>query len=178
MAKYAVVRTDKMFGTQVKSGLQSFRYFETENQELVQKEIENGRVVKIDGLLSETVDNVTTVINREQYKAVAPAADTDKKDILLVCTPEVVFTKAHNALDEFINRKDMPARGYHLHENDIFSVTDEALDGTPALGSVVELQAGTKLKVVSSATNGSTVIGKIIQIEQVGSYKFNVIQVA
>lgn len=173
---YAVVRTDKMFGTQVKSGLQSFRFFKEVEGEETQAEIENGNVVMIDGLLSEEVEGETVVTNREQYHAVTPTATADKKDILLVATPEVVFTKSHNALDEFINRADMPARGYHLHENDIFSVTDEALDGKAAVGKFVELQAGTKLKVAAEA--GDATIGKIIQIEQVGRYKYNVIQVA
>ena len=36
---------------------------------------------------------------------------------------------------------------------------------------------GYTLKVVSSATSGSTTIGKIIQIETVGSFKYFVIEV-
>lgn len=173
---YAVVRTDKMLGTQGFPQIASFKFFETVSNEEVAAEIENGNVVDISaGLITDADD---AVITREEYKAVAPTASTAKKDILLVANPEVDRTKKFNSLDEFINKAGMPVRGYYLHENDIFSVTDEALAGTPAVGSIVELQAGTKLKVVASATNGSTTIGKIIQIEQVGSKKFNVIQVA
>lgn len=173
---YAVVRTDKLLGTQGFPQIASFKFFATVNNEEVGAEIENGNVVDISAGLITDADDV--VITREEYKAVAPTASTAKKDILLVANPEVDRTKKFNSLDEFINKAGMPVRGYYLHENDIFSVTDEALDGTPAVGSIVELQAGTKLKVVASATNGSTTIGKIIQIEQVGSKKFNVIQVA
>lgn len=45
------------------------------------------------------------------------------------------------------------------------------------IGNVVELQAGTKLKVVSSATNGSTVVGKIVDINVVGRFTFYAIEV-
>ena len=175
---YAVVRTDKLLGTQGFPQIASFKFFKTENNEEVAAEIENGNVVDISAGLMTDGAQTPTIINREEYKAVAPTASTKLKDILLVANPELDRTKKYNALDEYINKAGMPVRGYHLHENDIFSVTDEALDGTPAEGSLVELQAGTKLKVVASATNGSTTVGKIIQIETVGSKKFNVIKVA
>ena len=175
---YAVVRTDKMLGTQGFPQIASFKFFKTVSNKEVAAEIENGNVVDISaGLLTDGAQT-PTIISREEYKAVVPTASSAKKNILLVANPELDRTKKYNALDEFINKAGMPVRGYYLHENDIFSVTDEALDGTPAVGSIVELQAGTKLKVVASATNGSTTIGKIIQIETVGSKKFNVIQVA
>ena len=175
---YAVVRTDKLLGTQGFPQIASFKFFKTVNNKEVAAEIENGNVVDISAGLMTDGAQTPTIINREEYKAVAPTATTKLKDVLLVANPELDRTKKYNALDEYINKAGMPVRGYHLHENDIFSVTDEALDGTPAVGSLVELQAGTKLKVVASATNGSTTVGKIIQIETVGSKKFNVIKVA
>ena len=175
---YGIVRTDKMFGTQNKAGLASFKFFTTEDNSLVEAAIENGNVVKIDGLISETTDNVTTILSREVYKAIAPTASADKKDILLVADPEVVVEKTYHTLGDFINKAGEVVRGYYLHTNDIFSVTADCLAGTPALGNLVELQAGTKLKAVASATNGSTTIGKIIQVEQVGSVTYYVIQVA
>ena len=175
---YAVVRTDKLLGTQGFPQIASFKFFKTVNNEEVAAEIENGNVVDISAGLMTDGAQTPTIINREEYKAVAPTASTKLKDILLVANPELDRTKKYNALDEYINKAGMPVRGYHLHENDIFSVTDEALDGTPAVGSLVELQADTKLKVVASATNGSTTVGEIIQIETVGSKKFNVIKVA
>ena len=61
-------------------------------------------------------------------------------------------------------------------------MTKDALDGaeTPAVGDVVELKAGTKLNVVAAATgatSGSTVVGKIIDINVVGALKYFAIQV-
>ena len=57
-------------------------------------------------------------------------------------------------------------------------VTADALDGTPAKGKIVELQGDTKAKVVASATNGSTVIGTIIDVNVVGRYTYYAIEVA
>jgi len=45
------------------------------------------------------------------------------------------------------------------------------------VGDTVELKAGTKLNVAASATQGSTVVGKIIAIDVVGKYTYYVILV-
>lgn len=163
----AVVRTDKMFATDNRAGLVSVRYQPSDTMTA----IDNGNVVKI-GALEEG--------SREVYKGVTPAADDAIKDIVLIASPEVMYDERKRNLDEFQNAAGAIARGYHLHTNDIFSVTVEALTcaATPEVGDVVELDAGTKLKVVASATEGSTVVGSIIDINVVGRYSYYVIQVA
>lgn len=160
----AVVRTDKMFATDNRAGLVSVRYQPGD----VMTAIDNGNVVKI-GALEEG--------SREVYKGVTPTASDDIKDIVLVASPEVEYDERKRNLDEFQNAKGTIARGYHLHTNDIFSVTKEALIGDePAVGKVVELADGTKLKVAASATG--TQVGTIIDINVVGRYTYYVIQVA
>ena len=163
----AVVRTDKMFATDNRAGLVSVRYQPGDTMTA----IDNGNVVKI-GALEEG--------SREVYKGVTPAADDAIKDIVLIASPEVMYDERKRNLDEFQNAAGAIARGYHLHTNDIFSVTVEALTcaATPEVGDIVELDAGTKLKVVASATEGSTVVGSIIDINVVGRYTYYVIQVA
>ena len=163
----AVVRTDKMFATDNRAGLVSVRYQPGDTMTA----IDNGNVVKI-GALEEG--------SREVYKGVTPAADDAIKDIVLIASPEVMYDERKRNLDEFQNAAGAIARGYHLHTNDIFSVTVEALTcaATPEVGDIVELDAGTKLKVVASATEGSTVVGSIIDINVVGRYSYYVIQVA
>lgn len=160
----AVVRTDKMFATDNRAGLVSVRYQPGDTMTA----IDNGNVVKI-GALEEG--------SREVYKGVTPAADDAIKDIVLIASPEVMYDERKRNLDEFQNVEGAIARGYHLHTNDIFSVTKEALTGDePAVGKVVELAAGTKLNVTASATG--TVVGTIIDINVVGRYTYYVIQVA
>lgn len=160
----AVVRTDKMFATDNRAGLVSVRYQPGDTMTA----IDNGNVVKI-GALEEG--------SREVYKGVTPAANDAIKDIVLIASPEVMYDERKRNLDEFQNAEGAIARGYHLHTNDIFSVTKEALIGDePAVGKVVELAAGTKLNVVASATG--TLVGTIIDINVVGRYTYYVIQVA
>lgn len=160
----AVVRTDKMFATDNRAGLVSVRYQPGDTMTA----IDNGNVVKI-GALEEG--------SREVYKGVTPAADDAIKNIVLIASPEVMYDERKRNLDEFQNAEGAIARGYHLHTNDIFSVTKEALTGDePAVGKVVELAAGTKLNVAASATG--TLVGTIIDINVVGRYTYYVIQVA
>ena len=160
----AVVRTDKKFATDNRAGLVSVRYQPGDTMTA----IDNGNVVKI-GALEEG--------SREVYKGVTPAANDAIKDIVLIASPEVMYDERKRNLDEFQNAEGAIARGYHLHTNDIFSVTKEALTGDePAIGKVVELAAGTKLNVAASATG--TLVGTIIDINVVGRYTYFVIQVA
>jgi hypothetical protein len=167
---YAVVRTDKMIGTDVRSELVSVRYQPSN----VKTAIENGNVVKLGALETGS---------REIYKGATPAANDDITAIVLIATPEVMYDERKRNLDEFINEAGTIARGYRLHKHDIFSVTKDALDGaeTPAVGDVVELKAGTKLNVkaaATGATSGSTVVGTIIDKNVVGRYTYFAIEVA
>jgi len=86
--------------------------------------------------------------------------------------------RLHN-LSDFINEAGTNARVYYLHTGDEFSVTEEgvAAAATVAVGNIAELQAGTKIKIVASATSGSTVIGKVIAVEKTSRYTYIVIRV-
>lgn len=158
----AVVRTDKMFGTDNRAGLVSVR---------VSEAIDNGNVIKLGALETGS---------REVYTGTTPAAGDALKDIVLIASPEVMYDERIHDLAQFTNAAGTIARGYYLHTNDIFSVTKEALVGAeiPAVGNVVELTAGTKLNVVETATEGSTVVGTVIDVNVVGRYTYFVIQVA
>lgn len=171
---HAVVRTDRMFGTDNRAGLISVKYIVTTGSGSsavdTETEIENGRVLKATELMTG---------EREIFKGGAVAANDDLKDVVLVCSPELMYDERKHNLDDFINEAGKPARAYRLHKGDIFSVTKEALDGvtTPAVGNVVELKAGTKLNVAASATSGSTQVGKILAVDVVGRYTYYVILV-
>lgn len=170
---YAVVRTDKLHGVDTRIGVCSVRYQPTVNGVATKTEIENGNVVLLNGL--ETGE-------REIYVATTPAANSNFKNIALVAAPEVMYDERLVNLDQFINVAGKAARAYRLHDGDIFSVTKEALDGvaSPAIGDGVELKAGTKLNVTaaaSGATQGSTVVGKIIDKNVVGKYTYYAIEV-
>lgn len=172
MAKHGVVRTDNMAGTDVRAQLVSVKYYASaaEGESLA---IDNGCVLKLDGLVPG---------EREIFKGNAPAAATPLKEVVLIASPEVMYDERKRNLDEFQNEAGKACRGYHFHEDAIFAVTKEALDGeeAPEVGDLVELKAGIKMNVVKKVTGiteSSTRIGTIIAIEQTGRYKYYVIHV-
>lgn len=166
MAKYGVVRTDNMYATDVRSGLVSVKYMGTGGD--TPTEIENGHVLKV-GKLAED--------EREVFIGGNVAKADKLADIVLVASPEIMYDEHKKGLDEYINEAGKVCRGYRLHSGDIFSVTKEALDGTPTLDHVIELADGTKLKDVATGTAGSTAVGKIIAVDVVGRYTYYVIKV-
>lgn len=165
---YGVVRTDNMFGTDVRAGLVSIKYMGADGK--TDTAIENGNVLKVGALMEG---------EREIFVGAAVAANTPLSDVVLVASPEVMYDERKRNLDEFINEAGKPCRGYRLHKGDIFSVTKDALDGAaePKVGDTVELKAGTKLNVAASATSGSTAVGKIIAVDVVGRHTYYAILV-
>ena len=165
---YGIVRTDSMYGTDVRAGLVSIKYMGANGS--TPTAIENGNVLKVGAL--ETGE-------REVYIGGAVAANDALKDVVLIASPEVMYDERKRNIDEFINDAGKACRGYRFHDGDIFSVTKDALDGaaTPAVGNIVELKAGTKLNVAASATAGATTVGKIIAVDAVGRYTYYAILV-
>lgn len=166
MAKYPVVRIDNMSGTKNPENLVSLRYFVGDTETA----ITNGSIVKLIGLMTG---------EREVYKAVAPAADTPIEELVLVASPELNYDERLTGYDDFRNEAGgVAARGYRLAKGSVFSITADGLTATtPAVGNIVEAQADTKPKVVSSLTSGSTKIGKIEAIEIAGRHTYHVIRI-
>lgn len=163
--KHAVIRTDLMTGTDVAADLRSVRYLA---DGATPTDIDNGCIVKLDGLLEG---------ERELFKGVTPATDTPMKDLVVIATPELMYDERLKGLVNFYNEAGRACRGYIMHENDMFSVTKEALIGTePAVGSIVEVAADVHMNVVAAAT-GATKIGEIIAIEAAGAFTYYVIRV-
>lgn len=160
--KHAVVRTDNMTGTDVRSQLVSVMYMGSDGA--TETDIDNGCVLKLGALMDG---------EREIYIGGNVAADTDIHDVVLVASVEVMYDELKKNLDEFYNEAGAICRGYHLVHGDTFSVTAEALDGTPAVGSDVTLAAGTKLAVGGTGT----AVGKIIAEDIVGRYTYYAIKV-
>jgi len=150
---YAKVRTDNMAGTINPEHLVSAKFYDASDAATA---IENGNIVTIGDFLDG---------EREIRKATAPTAATTLRNLYVVATPEAIKDKDYYSLTDFINKADTPIRCYRLTPGASFSVSKEALDGTPAKGSIVEAQDGTKMKVVTDATSGSTTIGTIMRVE-------------
>ena len=163
---YAVIRTDNMAGTDVRAQLVSIEYLGANGA--TPTEIENGCILKMNGLKSG---------EREIYVGATPAANTAIRDLVIVATPEVMYDEHKHNLDEYVNEAGKICRGYRFHSGSTFGLTADGFDGTPAVGKFVEAQAGTKMKVVTSVTSGSTEIGKIIAEENAGRHTYFVVEV-
>lgn len=169
---YGVVRTDNMYGTDVRAALVSIKYIVTtgSGNDTVKTEtaIENGNVLKAGGLIDG---------EREILEGSAVAANTPLSEVVLVASPELMYDERKRNLDEFINEAGKACRGYRLHSGDIFGLTKECFVSDPSTNTIVELAAGTKLKAVASATSNTTTVGKIIAKEVVGRYTYYVVRV-
>lgn len=149
---FSKVRTDNMLGTMHGAYLVSFKYQPSSTDTA----IENGHVVAIGALISG---------EREVHTASTPTAATELSKLALVATPEVVKNKTYNAVGDFKNEAGDICRGYLFHSGDIFSVSTSAISGTASVGSVIEAQAGTQMKAVTTLTTSSTKIGEVIALE-------------
>ena len=151
--KHAVVRTDNLGGTKNGEQLASVIFYSND----APAEIDNGNIVVLGEKLS-----------REAYKATAPAAGAVKEDLYVIAEEELFYdqTVAHY-LTEWVNEAGKVIRAYSLDSKGGYSVTAEALDGTPEVGKFVGYTAGsTKAKVQDAADE--TTYGTILEKETVG----------
>lgn len=162
--KYAVVHTDRMTATDVRTGMWSFRFGTGTGSTFEEAAIENGTLVTLKGL-----------IERDLWEANAAASTAQIGDIVLVTTPEVLYDDRHQKLSDFINEAGTNCTGMTLYKNDIFSVTAEAFEGTtaPAVGNKVAIGTDGKLALQTAAAGGKaegattttgTVIGQVIEV--------------
>ena len=118
---------------------------------------------------------------REVQTATTPAANTALAALAVVASDEVDTTKEYTALGDYTNEAGKVLKCYKLHEQDIFSLSTDAVavgsGVTPAVGYVLEAQAGTKGKVVASLTSGSTKIATLVAIETQGTTTWYVFRV-
>lgn len=163
MAKHAIVRTDNVFGTDNRTGVVSIEYMGANGT--TPTEIDNGNVLKVGKL----VDG-----ERQIHIGSAPAAGDKIEDVVLIATPEIIYDSEKDYIGNFYNEAGVPARGYRIHSGSIFSVTANALDGTPAKDQGVEFGGTTKLKV---AEHSASSIGSIIEVDTVGGETFYVIEI-
>ena len=169
--KYGVIRTDLLSGTDQRADMVSLRYMGANGK--TPTEIENGSVVVLDGLMEG---------EREIRVGKTPTASAALDTIAIVATPEMLYDERKKNLSDFINEAGKTCRGYIPRSRNIFSVTAEGLDiaegVTPEVGYAVELGSTPKLKVVASATSGSTKVGEIIAIDKTTRYTYYVIKIA
>lgn len=163
---HPIVITENMSGTKDGSQLVSFKYIANS----AAAEIENGHIVKLDGI-ANTVD-------REILKGVDCLANTPLSDIALVAGVELDYDEHKHSLDSFVNPAGRAVRGFRMHPG-IFAVSSDAVtaEGTVTAGNLVEVAAGTKMKVVASATANATQIGVVNEVYNAAGKTFYSIEI-
>ena len=152
--KHAVVRIDEMAGTKNSTFLKSVVFYGSSS---APAEIDNAQVVALGDKL-----------DREVYKATAPATGTARDALYLTAGVELFYDQTiTHYLTEWVNEAGKPVRVYQLVTGGTFSATAEAFNGTPEKGKYVGYTAdSTKLTIQESAE--ATTFGKIVHSETVG----------
>ena len=151
---HAICITEKMNGTYNAVDLVNVIYAPSATATA----IDNGNVVLLDTRVSG---------ERDVYYGITPSANSAKAKIVLVCSPDVQYDeRLVKDAENFYNAAGDVVRGYRLDgSGQYFAVTADALTGSSIVaGNIIELQAGTKLKALSSLTGGSTQIGVVAEV--------------
>jgi len=160
--KHAIIRTDLMIGTDVGAHLGMGRYLGGDGATPTPTAIDNGNVVKIGGLIEG---------ERDLRVYTTPAANTPIDQIGIIASPERFYDGLTHGVKDYVNIEGHNLRVYLLTgmtSSSCFTVTADGFEIgtglTPEKGWTAELMAGTKLKLVATATAGSTVVGKVIGV--------------
>lgn len=161
MAKYTVIRTDSLSGTDQRADLLSVRVYDAGDNTIT---AENGTIVKI-GALEDG--------EREVYKATLATADDNIDDCAILAGVEVMYDDRARNLDDYINEAGKAVRAYIPRNRNFFSVTKEGFVGgtVPAVEGKVGIGANGK---IDAAKTG---LGVCKAIEVAGRYTYYVIQI-
>lgn len=163
MAKYTVIRTDLLSGTDVAADLVSLRVYDGSAQPI---EVENGTIVELEGYEDG---------QREVMKAKLATSASKVEDCAIVASEEVMYDERKKNLDEFVNEAGAICRGYVPRSRNMFSVTAEGfVSGTAPSAVGDEVGIGANGKLDASGTG----FGKLMAIEIAGRYTYYVIKIA
>jgi len=158
--RHAIIQTDLLAGTDVGAQLGMGRYLGSDA--VTPAVIDNGHVVKIGGMIED---------ERDLRVFTTPAANTPIDRIGIIASPERFYDGFTHGAKDYENPEGHNLRVYllaYMTTSSSFTVTADGFEigagATPEKGWVAELMAGTKLKLVATATAGSTVVGKVIGI--------------
>lgn len=111
------------------------------------EDLDNGSIVSVGDWVE------AQVFNSKEY-----AAGTRP---ILVLTPPIGYNSDRREYQDecyFYNAKDEIARGYELNEGDIFTISEDAFEGTPEVGKFVDATY-----TVADAAGDAGFVGEIVE---------------
>jgi hypothetical protein len=123
-------------------------------------DVPNGYVAHVGTLVEGT---------RDVFNVVVPTtASIANTEVVLIASPEVQYLPG-KSLEDFVNLTGNIMRGYHLHAGDMFTVSDDAIDGATVVGQyVIPQNASMKLAAAADLTGGTKFAAKVIQKTTIG----------
>lgn len=106
---------------------------------------------------------------RELKNVVVPAtAKLTSDEVVLIASPEVNYLPG-KSLEDFVNLANQPMRAYHLTIGDIFTISDDGIDGTTVVDQyVIPQNASLKLAAAADLTGGTRFAAKVISKGNIG----------
>lgn len=159
---YSVIRTDLMSGTKQPADLVSLIVEDGNGDPM---DVENGAIIKIGAYVDD---------ERELLHATIATSSDDLSECAVVASPEMMYDEHKRALEDFINKAGVPARGYRLRTRNGFSLTKEGFVNAtaPAVGDKLAIGANGKLTTDANGTFGSCK-----HIETVGGYTWYYVEI-
>lgn len=123
-------------------------------------DVPNGSVAHVGTLVSGT---------RNVFNVVVPATATiGNTEVVLIASPEYNYLPG-KSLEDFVNVTGTNMRAYHLHAGDIFTISDDGIDGTTVVGQYLIPQNGSlKLAAAADLSGGTKFAAKVINKTTIG----------
>jgi hypothetical protein len=118
-----------------------------------------------------SVAHVGTLVagERDLFNLVVPATATlQNTEVVLIASPEVMYLPG-KSLEDFVNPTGIPMRAFHLHAGDVFTISDDGIDGATVEGQYVIPQNGSlKLAAAADLTGNTKFAAKVIKKSTIG----------
>lgn len=134
---YPIVNLDKLQASKI-GNLETLQHV---------ADVPNGSVAHIGALVTG---------QRDVFNVVVPStASIGNTEVVLIASPEVLYLPG-KSLEDFTNVAGTNMRGFHLHAGDIFTISNDGIDGTPTVGQYVIPQNNSLRLAAAADLSGNT----------------------
>jgi hypothetical protein len=123
-------------------------------------DVPNGSVAHVGALVAG---------QRDVFSVVVPTTATiTNTEVVLIASPEVLYLPG-KSLEDFTNVAGTNMRAYHLHAGDVFTISDDGIDGATVEGQYVIPQNNSlRLAAAADLSGGTKFAAKVIKKTTIG----------